>query len=647
MGIVLCLVVLVGGCTSRQNDPAYAHLSSIYQKAHEAQDSAYYPQAIALYKQCISYCSSPQYEKSDSVKLLIPKAMVQLVNTYQSASMPRECILCFDSLSLIANKQPKSILSQNFKRDIYVLLAYSMSRTDAEEKAVHTMDSALAMPLSYPSPERRFRDYAYAAGVYYCVPSSQDRVLKYGRLALDEMKRCQNKSGAQWLVALMAKQYQDKGDIGKAIAMCREGYQLAELCKDTLGMANSKKELANYLYQWKLYDYANKYISEAISLIEKTSNSNPMVTIVAYTIKAKTLIQKGQLQEAQACLQKASLAGKGLPYNSGLSDIDLWKGKILINDTTESQQASYLQGIKLLSKVSRKGTNGLRAQTYYELAKANIKKGNGTKGGVFLDSMYAILNATSTPTMIEGAYDFALNYYLNKGDKDNIIRYSAAINQQRIATEKTGAIKDVARSLARFEMDKQEDEMEKKLEEMELRKVLEVIGVMGACIIIMGGLFLYFTNRRKKQHQKNAKTEQKLSEVQNVLTQMSSEKRKVEKELKKIEKKDLDKVKAGVSLQQLLDMKGDKKFKDYFNQAYPHFVANLRKQIPHITKKEELYSMLIALHCNNEELGETFHITRKSVIMAKYRIRKKLNLPEGESIEDYMTNELEKAKEAL
>lgn len=638
MGIAMCLVILTGGCSSRQDNPAYAQLSALYQKAYQAQDSALYPQAIALYKQCIAECSAAQYNKNDSVKLLVPKAMVQLVNTYQSASMPQECIQCFDSLRSVANKQPLSVLSRNFKRDIHVLLAYSMSRTDAEAEAARIMDTALAMPLSYPSPERKFRTYAYAAGVYYCVPSCQDKVLKYGRLALDEIQRCQNKSGAQWLVALMAKLYQDKGEIGKAIAMCREGYELADLCQDTLGMANSKKELANYLYQWQLYDDANKYISEAISLIEKTHNSNPMVATVAYTIKAKTLIQKGKQQDALAYLKKASLQSQDLPYNSGTSDIDLLKGKMLIADTLP---AHWAQGKQLLTQVARKGTNGLRAQAFYELAKASIQKGNEVEGSACLDSMYAILNATSTPAVIEGAYEYALNHYLGKGDKDRIIRYSAAINQQRIATEKSGVIKDVAKSLARFEMDKQEAEMEKKMEEMELRKVLEVIGIISGCLII-GGLLFYFAYRRKKLHQKNALTEQKLSETQAVLTKTSTEKRKVEKELQQMERKEVDKVKAGISIQQLLDMKGDKKFKDYFNQAFPHFIANLRKQMPHITAKEELYCMLIALHCNNEELGETFRVARKSIIMAKYRIRKKLNLPEGESLEDYMARELEK-----
>lgn len=639
MGIAMCLVILAGGCSSRQDNPAYAQLSALYQEAYQAQDSAQYPQAIALYKQCIAECSAAQYNKNDSVKLLLPKAMVQLVNTYQSASMPEECIQCFDSLRSVANKQPLSVLSRNFKRDIHVLLAYSMSRTDAEAEAARIMDTALAMPLSYPSPERKFRTYAYAAGVYYCVPSCQDKVLKYGRLALDEIQRCQNKSGAQWLVALMAKLYQDKGEIGKAIAMCREGYELADLCQDTLGMANSKKELANYLYQWQLYDDANKYISDAISLIEKTSRSNPMVATVAYTIKAKTLIQKGKQQDAITYLDKASKLSQDLPYNSGTSDIDLLRGKMLVADTIKP--AHYAEGLKVLGKVAKEATNGLRAQAFYELAKAKIQKGNEAEGSACLDSMYAILNATSTPGVIEGAYEYALNHYLNKGDKDRIIRYSAAINQQRVATEKSGTIKDVAKSLARFEMDKQEAEMEKKMEEMELRKVLEVIGITGGCLIIACLLF-YFAYRRKKLHQKNALTEQKLSETQAVLTKTSTEKRKVEKELQQMERQEVDKVKAGISLQQLLDMKGDKKFKDYFNQAFPHFIVNLRKQMPHITPKEELYCMLIALHCNNEELGETFRVTRKSIVMAKYRIRKKLNLPEGDSLEDYMARELEK-----
>lgn len=378
--VMVSIVTLLEACSFQQGSNAYLKIQSTYQKAQQAQDSAIYNKAMALYKECIYECSSDKYEDDDSVKLLLPKSMVQLVNVYQSASMPHECITYLDSLRTEVDKKQaihhNNVLVQTFKRDVYVLLAYAMSRTNAEKEAALLMDTALTFPLSYPTPERKFSHYAYAAGVYYCVSTLQDKVLKYGRLAMDEIKLCQEKSGAQWLIALMAKQYAGKGEIGKAISMCREGFELAEMCHDTLGMANSKKEIADYLYQWDLYDDADKYASEAISMMESINNSNPMVMTVAYTIKAKILEQKDKHQQALAYLQKAKEISNQLPYNSGASDVDLLLGKILVADNSPMQKARFAEGIKLLKKVSQEATYKLQAQAFLELAKANISHQN-------------------------------------------------------------------------------------------------------------------------------------------------------------------------------------------------------------------------------------------------------------------------------
>lgn len=647
--VISIIVILMGACSSRQDNTAYNHILRIYQRAHHAQDSAIYNKATTLYKECIYECSSDKYENDDSIKLLLPKAMVQLLNVYQSASMPNECIAYFDSLRTEVDKKQtmhhNKVLTQYFKRDVYVLLAYATSRTDAEVEAAHIMDTALTMPLSYPTPERKFRDYTYAAGIYYCVPSQQEKVLKYGRLALDEIKLCQQKSGAQWLVAIMAKLYRDKGEIGKSIAMCREGFEVAEMCQDTLGMANSKKELADYLFQWQLYDDADKYSTESINLLEKLHNSNPMVETVAYTIKAKILAQKGEREEALSYLKKAKEISKELPYNSGSSDVDLLMGTILASDTTQGTSAQhYAEGMQLLRKVSKEATYKLRSQAFFELAKASFAHHDDTYGSSLLDSMYVILNTSNTPIFIEGAYDYALNYYLQKGDQGKIIQYSAAINRQKMAESKVGTMTSVAKSLARFEMDKQEAEMKAKMNEMETRKILEIFGII-AVLLILIGCFAYFIYKRKKMKQQHAQTKKELSNTKVALAKASEEKDKAEIQLKDIEKKEIGKVKAGISPQQVLAMKGDKKFKDYFNKAYPYFLTNLRRQIPHLTNKEELYCMMIALNCNNEELANTFNVARSSVVVAKYRIRKKLDLAEGESMEEYLTDILTKEAE--
>ena len=641
--VAMAIILLAGACGSRQDNSTYHYILRMYQEAHHAQDLAQYPKAIGLYKECIAECSSDKYEHNDSVRLLLPDAMVQIMNVYQSASMTGECIAYFDSLRaetrLKGNPHRNSILTGTYKRDIYVLLAYAMSRTDAEKEAVRIMDTAMAIKPAYPTPERNLRDYTYAAAVYYCTPQSQDKALKWARKGMDEIKNCQQKSAAQWMVAIMAKLYQNKGQIGKAISICHEGYELAEMCHDTLSMANSKKELADYLYQWKLYDEADKYITDAIGLLEQIDNSNPMVATVAYTIKAKILEQNGEKEKALGFLRKAKGTCRTLPYNSGGSDVDLLTGKILVADASDRQAARFAQGVKLLNKVAHEATYKIGAQAYLELGRAFISRKDYAAGEAALDSMYAILSTSTPPIIIEGAYDYALSYYLKKGDKDQIMRYSDAISHQRAAEDRMGVTKNVAKSLARFEMDKQEAEMSEKMREMESRKMLEIIGFV-ASLVILASVVAIFVYKRKKMKLQHALTQSELSDVQATLAKTTEERDNAESQLKAVEQVDVDKVKAGVSLQQLLDMRGDQKFKDYFNKAYPYFIANLRRKIPHLTNKEEIYCMLIALNCNNEELASTFHVARSSVVVAKYRIRKKMELEEGMSLEDFLAREL-------
>lgn len=616
----IILAILMVSCHSRQDNTAYQQLSETYQQAHLAQDSALYPQALALYKKCVKESASDKYEKDDSIKLLLPRALVQIVNTYQSIGKPDECIAYLGNLRAMADSKQAShsILNKTFKRDIYVILSYAMSRTDAEKEAASIMDVALTMPLSYPTPERKFRDYSYAAGVYYCVPTYRNKALQYGRLALDEVKLCQKKSGAQWLITVMAKIYQTQGDVGKAIAMCREGFELAEIQKDTLGMANCKKDLADYLYQWEQYDDADKYATQAISLLEKIKNSNPMVVTVAYTIKAKILEQKGNHEEALTFLQKAKECCNSLPYNSGGSDVDLLQGKILTSDTAKVETARYEEGMKLLKKVSQEATYQLRAQAFLELAKASISHGDESYGRVALDSMYSILHTPNPPLKLEGAYEYALSYYIQKDDIANIVRTAKAMNQQRLTDGGRGTLKNIAKSLVRFEMDKQEAEVKQKMKEMEKRKSMEIMGIV-CIIIILGCLSCLFAYKYKKKVEKYKEAKQQFyrPKVASV-------------------KKTKEKPKASYSPQQLLALKDAPSFKEYFQKTYPYFCAHLKKEIPHLTKKEEHYCMLIALNCSNEALAASFNVARSSVVIAKYRIRKKLKLAQGASMEAYL-----------
>lgn len=94
----------------------------------------------------------------------------------------------------------------------------------------------------------------------------------------------------------------------------------------------------------------------------------------------------------------------------------------------------------------------------------------------------------------------------------------------------------------------------------------------------------------------------------------------------------LDRVMA--SLQpRLLTSTEEEQFRDSFNALYPTALHRLRTICPRATRSDELLCMLIALKQTNEESARTLGISRPSVLQTRYRLRTKLNLPDGTDLD--------------
>lgn len=608
--LFLISVTFLSACQKEASDD-YLALAKEYDKAHEAQMNGDLQKALDTYKDCVNQCSQEKYMDDDSVKLLLPRAMGQLMNTFQSQSDQTGCVAYFDSLKREVDDVPtiyNKVLQEQFKRDVYVFLSYSLSRTDNEQKAALLMDQALKMPLSYPTPERNFRDYAYAAGVYYCVPNQEDKVLKYGRKALDEVKICQNKSGAQWIVVVLGGIYHRKSEVDKAIAMYQEGYELAALANDTLGMANAKREIADYLLQWNLYGVADKFATQAVQLVEHTNNSNPMVETCIYVTKSKVLKAQNNKAKALGYLKKAKSSSAGLPYNSGVSDVDLLLGSLLINKEAPSFSGDYEHGIKLLQYASHEGTPKIKASAFLELAKAHIAEGKLQLGEMELDSMYVLSHSMpAASAMLEKGYEFAYQYYERQDNHAQMALYGKALNDVKTKSELSVSVKNVINAITKLEIEEKENSLLRQQEKMAKRRIIiiSVIGVLVVLLLLSTGGF--FWQRRK--------TKRKLAPV----------KRMNEK----------------VNLIDVLQGDGLEAFKMAFDQAHPSFVNALRAKILEVSTKEELYCRVIALGVDNGELAEIFHVARPSVNIAKYRLRKKMTLEENQTLEEVISQLLE------
>jgi len=74
----------------------------------------------------------------------------------------------------------------------------------------------------------------------------------------------------------------------------------------------------------------------------------------------------------------------------------------------------------------------------------------------------------------------------------------------------------------------------------------------------------------------------------------------------------------------------------HFEQVHQHFFTRLKEACPDLSSAELKLCALIRLNLNMKESATILGISPTSVKTARYRLRKKLNLSQEESILDYL-----------
>lgn len=300
----------------------FAH-EELYRQARTWQHDGMYDEAIGAFK---NYLSQPTDGKefTDQQLMLYTEALVQLMNTYQSKGEPEACV---SALQEVFAASPT--LQRQCLRDYYSVLGYALSRTEKMKEAEETMMKALTLPLHRATPERYFRDYAYAAAVFYSNPNYQHEVVNWCQEAMLQAELCRNTSGKQWVAAMLGSSYKRNGELNKALELFQQSKEEAQRRNDELGTLNSLHTLIDLFLYWDIPEYADLYASEAIEMERGMEGKNPMVSAQTYINKCRALMELGMTDSVAFYANEARKLCQSLPYNSGMVDVELAHGTYL------------------------------------------------------------------------------------------------------------------------------------------------------------------------------------------------------------------------------------------------------------------------------------------------------------------------------
>ena len=282
----------------------------MFQQARLLQRQGEYNQAIKIYRNILSQ-QMDNSELNARQTLVYTESLVQLMNTFQSKGEPETCISVLRELFEVS-----PILQGQCLRDYYSVIGYALSRTEKMKEAEEMTLKVFTLPLHHATPERYFRDNAYAAAVFYSNPAHQEEVVTWCEEALKQAELCSNTSGKQWVTAMLGSVYKRNGQLNKALNLFLQSKGEAQDKKDELGVLNSLHVLIDLFLYWDVPEYADLYASEAIEVEKGMKKENPMVSTQTYIDKGRALLQLGRTDSVYFYADR-NLAGVFARPNTG------------------------------------------------------------------------------------------------------------------------------------------------------------------------------------------------------------------------------------------------------------------------------------------------------------------------------------------
>lgn len=611
--IVAASVVLCACGNNRSYDQGELYrIKQMYAQAAGAQKAGDYDKALKLYDQLLHHRPAGKV-CMDSLMPIVSKTITQTMNTMQSMG---ELARCVEYLS--RQKESDSLIVGNMcKRDISVVLAYAMSRTENLKAAASEMDHAMSMTPQLPTHDRLFRDYAFATAVYFCLPERKDDVYRYGEKALVEIAQCDDKSGESWLTAILAMAYTRAGDISNSISMFKQSYRNASMRDDSLSMANTLSLMSEILINWRLFGYANDFVSKAVELSRNVRWSNPKVSSNILAQKALVMQRFGYADSAMMYLGEAEKYAKDLPYNSGRSSIDLVRGDLLAKNAS-----THKKGMDMIRNVVDKGTSGLRTKALFILAQEYLQHGEIARGEAAMDSMISSISINTSPVLRNTMYEYVLDYYVTTDNRPKMLWIAREMNKKNLSVVTTSdMLKQHAESIVDLNLHDDTGDIDWQELKAESHRNLTFLYIIAMAVVIvsvttalMALLRLTLLRRKSCDQQLEALSyKMQLAPSNNVQSYSSG---------------------MSKSRISLADKRyGEKQFYSSFERLHPHFLPKLRSIAPTVTRREELIAMLVALQVDRKQIESVMSMRRSKLAKTRYSLRRKIKLNPKDSLE--------------
>jgi len=442
--------------------------------------------------------------------------------------------------------------------------------------------------------------------------------------------------------------YHFNGDYKKSIDYKIKSLDISKRINDTQGVASSYNNLAIIYYDIEEVEKSIEYFNLALKTFGGFEDYHRIGVICGNL--GSVYVELEQYDSSKKYLEKSvDIFKNHYPYVKGMVKNMATLGVV------HSIEGNKVLAVKLGDEAYRIGLEEndqiIKNEIYLSLSKIYFNLKNYQKAILFADSVLFF------STKLTAKIQVKMSYFLLASSYDSIHNYKLALQNYQMASLYKDSIinnkvKNEIKKLEYNHLSKSKDQnielLKKDNEVLVQKKTMLIIGVL-LLLLLLFFVYVYIKSRAKSikieqdllkekfDYSQKDLTNYALSIIQKNITLAAIKsdllvlkKKRKEEEKQTIIKDLILKLQTEMSLESEI-LKFDSKLKEVGSEFY----QKLDKQYPSLTKNERRLATMLRLDMSSKEIAVIVGISNSSVNVNRYRLRKKLCLPNETKLVDF------------
>ena len=337
--------------------------------------------------------------------------------------------------------------------------------------------------------------------------------------------------------------------------------------------------------------------------------------------------------------QRSLAINEEINDKSAVSNIYNAMGEIYFRSQNYDESFRYQQ--QALQLAIETGSINLQSGIYTALSDLYLIRNNPSQALFHAERALEIGKKINSKRNIADSYHQLSKVYAAAKNYTKAYEFQSLYLTLNDSMKSSESLSNIEKMKANYELDKKELEIKALNNEMSVKIIRRNSFIVACLALLVIGALVYHRQRLIMKKRLESK-KQLLDFYTHNLREKSEMLDKISEDLETLKQKsveedtEIDKFNKILHAAILTDEDWEN-FKKAFEEVYPRFFAKLRYHYPDITVSELRLSALIKLKLSLKESASMLGISPESIKKSRYRLRKKFDLPEKETLEDFIS----------